>query len=850
MAQWYAELEARGSLVGWLSFDDGDRDELGVLGYVVGALETAGCRFSANVRSLIESNGFATSDVLTGGIINELCQLAEPVFLFIDDLHLLRDTALQHVLMSFIERAPAGLHAVVASRELPQFPLARARALGKVVEITARDLRFSAAETAAFMASAGTEALDANELKLLDGRVEGWVAGLKLAAIALENDVVPARLLEMISGRTWTYADFFVEVVIARQSPQLADFLLTTSLLDTFCPELCDAVTESAGARAMIDEIESRGLFIFSLDGERRWYRYHHLFAEFLRAQFATCFAERGRAVHARAGRWLAAAGLPDDAFAHAIKAHDFGLAAEILNERCHNLFYDGQLRFLLDYAAQIPPDVLERYPRVQLAKAWSLVLEWKFAEARAILDSVKRRLGALAGSTSREAMLYLHCTMMLAQFEDDMPAVEHKCAALIERFMDSDPYLVGTYYTSLLYAEREQFKLRNARRLDVLARDYFTRSGSRFVIVWHQSIAGPTKFLAGDTAGAIAALRDGFAAAIGISGRESPLASIPALLLAEIHYERNELEEAHALVSVHLELATGLGFVDQLVAGYLTHSRLERHAGDFAAADRSLERGLELALSRGFHRLVNNIIAEQIAQALRRERIDDALRIGHAFELPAEPDRLLPKSGTTTGTEARAVAWVALAQAQRRLPLALLLAKRWLQFAESAGAVRAEIRWATIVAQILLAGGDARGAERITRRAIAAAAPGRFMRTFLDLGRLLPLLVGEAGAADANPADAFAYELLALVQGYPVAPEEAGSVAPTEIRAPIEQLNVREIEIVKLVAAGMSNREIAERLALSEGTVKWHAHRVFDKLGVQRRTAAVQVARRMGLIA
>jgi LuxR family maltose regulon positive regulatory protein len=465
----------------------------------------------------------------------------------------------------------------------------------------------------------------------------------------------------------------------------------------------------------------------------------------------------------------------------------------------------------------------------------------------------VKRRLDATANASSRERMLYLHCTMMLAQFEDDMPAVERKCATLIDEYPDSDPYLVGTYYTSLLYAEREQFTLRNARRLDVLARDYFRRSGSRFVIVWHQSIAGPTKFLAGDTAGAIEALQDGFDAAITIGGRESPLASIPALLLAEVHYERNELEAANALVSVHLGLAGELGFVDQLVAGYLTYSRLERHAGDFAEAERILERGLELAHSRGFHRLVNAIVAEQIAQAIARGRIADALRIGNAYDVPADPDRLLPRAGTTTGTQARAVACVTLAHAQGRTADALTVAKRWLQFTQGAGAVRAAISWAPIVAQLLHSSGDVRGAERLMRRAIAAAAPGRFMRTFLDLGRLLPVLAGDATPVDGESTDAaaaFLHELLALAQGYPVAPEPNGTAAPAQITAPVEQLNARELEIVKLVAAGMSNREIGERLALSEGTVKWHAHRVFDKLGVQRRTQAVQVARRMGFIA
>jgi LuxR family maltose regulon positive regulatory protein len=436
----------------------------------------------------------------------------------------------------------------------------------------------------------------------------------------------------------------------------------------------------------------------------------------------------------------------------------------------------------------------------------------------------------------------------MLAQFEDDMPTVERHCTTLLEGFMDADPYVVGTYYTSLLYAEREQFKLLRFEKLDACARDYFRIAGSRFVLVWHQSIVGPTRFLAGDLQGAIDALEDGMDAAAAVAGCGSPLASIPALLLAEIHYERNDVALASELVDRHLALASGLGFVDQLVAGYLTSSRLARLRGDAREAERILGRGMDLAHARGFGRLAEHIVAEQMTRSLAEGDLDRARRLATVHELRVGLECVVPKPRSTTRTEARANAWVSLARAEGRIDDALEVARRWQRFAERSGAVRSDVRWSLVVAQILLGRGDARAAERVTRRAIASATPGRFVRSFLDIGATLTLLLGdiEADSAATSATDSFTNELLQLA-GALRTPARA---RPLPEPAPLsEPLNAREVEIVRLVASGFSNRDIADRLGMTEGTVKWHLHRIFDKVGARRRTQVVHHARSIGLL-
>ncbi|MBD5605607.1 MAG: hypothetical protein IAI48_11040, partial [Candidatus Eremiobacteraeota bacterium] len=713
LRQWYDALRAGGMAAGWLSFDPSDTGGIGVLAYLVQAIESAGHRFGPPVASIVAPESVATVDAAIDTVVNDLCGAGRPVFLFLDDVHALRTAAASEALALFLERAPDSLHVAVASREEPHMPLARARALGNVVEITALDLRFSRDETVEFMSAFNHERLDVGDIEKLDARVEGWAAGLTLAALALEGALDPGDVLDSISGRGRSFAGYFVEVVLARQSAELREFLLSTSLLERFSPELCDAVTEGSEARAFIDEIESRGLFVFSLDGERRWYRYHHLFADFLRRELARRDPDRAVAIHGRASRWLAAAGLHDAAFEHAIAANDFELAASALAERCHTMFYDGQLRVLLDRASQLPESILDDHPRVQLAKAWSLVLEWKFVETRAILAKVRASLARSGRATPLDRTLLLHCTMMLAQFEDDMPAVERHCTTLLDECLDADPYVIGTYYTSLLYAEREQFKLLRYERLGARAHEYFRIAGSRFVLVWHESIVGPTRFLAGDSQGAIESREDGMRAAVAVGGAESSLASIPALLLAEIHYERNELEIASTLLDRHLARASELGFVDQLIAGYVTSSRLARLRGDAREAERMLGRGMDLAHARGFGRLEQHIVAEQMARSLAEGAVDRARRLATVPDLRVERRFVIPRPGATTRDEARASAWVGFARAEGRLDDALEVARRWQRFVERAGAVRSDVRWSLVVAQIVLARGDARAAER-----------------------------------------------------------------------------------------------------------------------------------------
>lgn len=850
MMQWHATLLAHGAAACWISLDHSDRDGVEILSYAAAALESGGVA-TPGVKALI-AEGAVSPEVALAGLIDDLLEAKRPVVVFLDDLHVLKAPATLRTLSLFIGRAPANVHFVLATREAPDLPLARSRVQGSVVEVTADDLRFSEGEMASFMAMNGHGDLDRQTIGALDDCTEGWAAGLRLASLAMTADTDACRMLTTFTGGRRAIADFFAQDVLAHYPAEVQDFLFDTAILERLCPALCDTVTGSGNARNVLDRIEESGLFLFSLDDDRTWYRYHHLFADFLMRRAADSRANRVAELHRRASRWLSENGFDVDAFEHAMKAGDPSLAASLLDRCCLSTFYGGQVRTLLALAERVPAAELTRFPRVTLTKAWSLIIQWNFDEARPLLAAARARVEAMRVDAAVDAaelaeleFLLLHREMMLAQFEDDMPLVERQCHQLMRAAVETDPYVSGTLYTSLIFAERELFRLGNAASHEVKALGHFRRSGSRFVIVWHQSIMGPTRLLAGNTDKAIEALQDGIEAATVIAGPLSPLAAIPSLLRAEVHYERNEIEEADRLCTTYLPLAGELGFIDQLVAGYLTRSRLLRLAGDGGAAATVLDDGLETARAKGFHRLERHLWCERITHLLRDGRNAEALSLVQRHALVAkEPTR--PLGVVTTTAEVDAILWVRVALARNHVAQAVAVASQWRAFTDRAGAIRSTIRWDILLAQALTLQGDVPAAQRALRRAVVNATPGRFIRCFLDEGAVIIGLLSQSYGDRPADADGLAATLLLR------APQPDGLHVRSEDfdqEVPREALNPREIEILQLVDSGLLNKEIGLRLGMTEGSVKWYLQQIYDKLGTRRRSVAVQWARQLGLL-
>ena len=849
LAQGFAAERAVRPAAGWLTFDAGDRDPIVMLTDLAAACgDACGGASEAEIGDFGDAGSFAAPEVVVAALASRFTGRETPAVIYLDDVHLLNGSPAWPLLWRFSELAGPGLRLVMASRTALEAPLARLRALGELVELGTADLRFGAEETTAFLAGAAPE-LDRGTAERLGARTEGWIVGLKLACFAIRGSADPSRAPEAFSGERREVADFFAEDVFARLEPELQDFLMETSVLDRLCPALCDAMTGTSNGRRMLDEVEASGLFLASLDEHRTWYRLHQLFAEFLRRRLRDRRPGATPRLHLRASDWFGAADLYLEAFDHAIKAEEPTLAAEILDRRCDQLFEQGQETAILRLADQIPEAVRARYPGILLATAWRLLVQWKFGQARELLDICQERLAEMADREEapptelrRLECLLLHRRAMQAVFEDNLGLAQAVSERLLHDHAEIPPYVRGTVHSTLLAAQREQFRLRDVDRLESLTRENLARSSSRYVLVFFEAMIGPIRLLMGQTEAAGKALQRGLDIAHGIAGAGSPLAAVVALPLAELQYERGDLGAARQLLDGHLAHATEHGFVDQLIAGWITRARLLALDDDLGAALRVLEEAAGFGAGRGFERLRLHALAERIDLLVRAGRAEPALGLRRELGLQRAPACATPGPAPCRNDEIRARAWTRLAQAEGRGEDALPVARAWRRITETAGAVRSQIHWEIALARLQAGAGDVLAGRRTLAQAVQRAAPLGLVRSFVDEARALAPLLPE-------PADS---EQAALVEAIRKA---SGRCAPIRTPAGAEDetgvpraLSQRELEILRLVGSGLLNKEIGYRLGMTEGTVKWRLQRVYDKIGARRRSQAVAKARQFGL--
>ena len=860
LLQWLQSLEQRGVTAAYLALTPLQRDPIEFLSHLADAIHAQTGLTLPTIRLFLADESILSADLLAKRIGAKLGETGRPVFLLLDDVHYLNGSAASAALRTIIACAPPGLHVVLASRETLDIPLARLKAHGRMCEITAHDLCFLGTESAELLAQSGAGDLTDNQHAVLEQRTEGWAVGLKLAALALTSNPDRTAILNGFSGERADIWDYFIQDVVAGWGDDLETFLLKTSILDRVCAPLCDAVTERNDSRQMLDHCARAGLFLFPADDTRTWYRFHHLFRDFLVRAFNDRLPAQRAELHARASAWFLEAGLHVDAFEHALKAKDPIRAAQILDTHLDAMFDAGQARTINRLATEIPPHVQAFYPRIMLAAAWPRAWYWKFADVRHLLSACRARLAdmqrlnaAPAAELAAIADLVRHREMMLAECEDDMAAVETIGAKLMPNCDHMNPFVAGSIHSALLLSKREHYKLFETERLDASARNFLERCESPQVLIAHDAVAGTTRLMMGDTDGALAALRGGLDIAVHLSGPGAAIGATCALPLAELLFERNELDAVSELLDAYLPVATELGFVDQLICGWLTQSRLFRARGDHDAALRVLGTAGAFASHSGFDRLGLAVADERIRQLLRSGRPDEALRTARQAGIKPAAGAPIPSGKVTTRDEARASIRVSWLELHNRRADALALARHWRSFTAGASAPRNALRWDIRIAHLLHLDGEFRSAKRTLLRAIEIAEPCGFMRVFLDEPALLDALLPRASQDKVDPSnrlDVFAARLRAAFE------DNAGHKAFHSYSVDAEPaplggtLTKHELQVLRLAAGGLTNHEVGDRLGMTEGSIKWHLQQIYDKLGVRRRLQAVERARHLGFIA
>ncbi len=851
--------------VAWLSLDEGDNDPARFLTYLLAALRKVEAELAGELLCTLQSpQPPATVEALTI-LINEVARIPDRIILVLDDYHLIEAQEIHDALTFLLEHLPPQMHLVIATRDDPRLPLARLRARGQLTELRASDLRFTSAEAARFLNQAMDLELSAEDIAALETRTEGWIAGLHLAALVMQGTPpVQGRrdtsaFVKSFTGSHRFVLDYLIEEVLDQQPAGIQTCLLQTSILDRLTAPLCEAVCSagpSGNGQELLEKLDRANLFIVPLDEERRWYRYHHLFAELLRQRLGQTQPEWVPELHRRASVWHEQNGFLDEAIEHALHTQDFERAASLIEQHVDEIWQRGEHTRLRRWLSGLSGELVDARPHLCILRAWDMFTHGQQDAAEQCLQTAERAIEAGTGEARKT----------MPPVQDQRPDLERRMiqgrAAAIRGFL-------------AFYRGDAQGTFRHARRaLELLPEHDLTwRSTATVALGDAYSFAGQVEAAERVRLEALEASK---------AAGNTYMILIAGMKLAVTLRQRGQLQRVMVLCQQQRQLADDAYLSRTVVAGWLwaVCGEVLAERNELDAALHQGQRGVELTergrdvamigwsnmclarilFSRGDLAGVEGVVrkmdrmarelyvppwitsgmaAWQVRTWLAQGNLDAAAQWVAERGLDAEGDLAYLHE----------MEYMALARiwiAQRSLEEAVALLQRLPGTTEMGGHTSRAIEILMLQALALQDDGDTGQAVETLERALTLAEPGGFIRSFVDEGPPMARLLYEAAARGIAPD--YARRLLAA---FPAVEHGQPGSSETQTAEPnlVETLSERELEVLHLVAQGLTNREIAARLYLSLNTVKAHNRNINGKLGTHSRTHAVARARSLGIL-
>lgn len=797
----------------WLSLEEGDGDPTRFLTYLVAALQAADPAIGLAALGMLQSPQPAPPESLLSTLINDIAVTPRPFALVLDDYHLIRSLPVHEQLAFLVEHQPGQLHLVIATREDPPLPLARLRARGQIVELRQSDLQFTPEETTEFVRRVAQVELSASDIDVLHRHTEGWIAGLQLAAQSIRQPEGIRRLSESFAGSHRFILDYLIEEVFRQQPADTRDFLLRTSILDRFTSALCDAVTGREGSREAIQTLEQVNLFIVPLDETRQWYRYHHLFADVLRHRLQIEQAEEMPGLHRRASQWFEAEGYLADAIQHALAASDWERAARLIGQASDAMLKRGEIVTLIGWCHKLPEEIIHSQPPLSITYAWALILASQFDPAEAILERVEQEAQNQPVTLGEVAAAQAY----LARARGDYPRLIQKSEQALVLLPETELAARGLVALNLGLTYWHAGRLDDAQRVLHEAEEKSRRSGNDYGLLSAQVFLARTLATRGRLRQAAAMYPSLIQA-----GGHAPILALAHYDLCTIYYEWNDLPKAMEHLIHGMEISAHSGNVEFQNAGHILQAFLSLAQGDSAGALEAIEKSH--ALARDFPPAVRaRSAACHVRVALALGDMETAQQWGERLAENVDAHSLYRFLGLSRPL---------LLIAQDRKGAAVDQLKACYATASQAG-----WGYAIIAVRVLqsLAAESLEEALEFLGEALRLAQPDGFIRTFADAGEPLAPLLREAAVRGILPE--YVGQILSAIK---VAPQASSLVEP---------LSERELEVLRLVTAGLSNREIARKLFISPGTAKTHIHHLCGKLGVRNRTEAASRAKELGLV-
>ncbi len=823
--------------VAWLSLDEGDSDPARFLTYLIAALQTVFGGIGADAAAALQSPQPPPAEAVLTALLNELVALPGNCILVLDDYHVIgarsgggtttADTSTDAAMAFLLEHLPPSLHLVIATREDPGLPLARLRGRGQLVELRAADLRFTPDEAASFLNQVMGLDLSADEIAALETRTEGWIAGLQLAALSMHGAGDVAGFIQSFTGSHRFVLDYLVEEVLGRQTAGVQAFLLRTAILDRMCGPLCDAVLggDAAGSgQATLEYLERANLFSVPLDGERHWYRYHHLFRDLLRQRLGQSLApDEIAGYHMRASQWYEEHGLRFEAFRHATAAHDIERAERLIAEGGMPLHSLGVVTAILDWLDSLPKTVMDARPWLWVRSATPPPMAGRTTGVEKKLQAAEKAMpeGAPADQTRDliGQIAAIRATLAVVRYQPEAAMLEAR-RALEHLHADNVPFR-SRATCALGTACQLQGDRSAARRAYVEALAIAQAGGSLYYMVMALTNLGRIQEVENQLQQAAETYRRSLQL---LSDQGPPNANEEYIGLARLAYEWNDLDAAEQHGQRSLQLARQYDpTVDRFILSEVLLARVKLARGEIAAAAAMLAETERTVRRNNYVQRLPDVAAAQVLVLLRQGNVAAAARLAQDHNLPLSQARVF------------------LAQGQPAAALAVLERQR--QQAEARNWQDERLKVLVLQARAHQAAGDDVQAVRILGEALALAEPSGFIRLFVDEGPPMAELLAKMKAENGRM-QAYIGNLLAAFGS-----QAEHQPVTFDLQPLPEPLSPREFEILRLIDQGLSNREIGARLFLALDTVKGHNRRIFDKLQVQRRTEAIARARELGLL-
>jgi LuxR family maltose regulon positive regulatory protein len=824
----------------WLSLDKADNDPLRFLSYLAAALQSIEPGIGADVLDEMRASGvvsgsrsFQIESILTI-LLNDVTDLADNFLLVLDDYHLIEAPAIHAAVSFLLEHQSAQMHLVIASRTDPPVPVALLRGQGQLIEMHAIDLAFAPDEVATFLNESMGLSLSPEQVTALQRRTEGWIAGLQMAALSIQGRGDASDFIQAFTGSHRYIIDYLTEEVLGRQTEDVQTFLKQTAILNRLTGSLCDAVTLRDDGQWTLESLEAANLFIVPLDEERQWYRYHQLFADALQSRLRASDTDLIEELHQRAAVWFEKQGFIEYAIRHAAAGNMLETAATLVETNANAMLGRGELFTLLDLIELLESQADMR-PWLCIYKSWALALSGQLDQADRWRQKAEAVIAASKVKPSQRmlghiAAVQFYCDSYRGKTDtafayaqralEYLPEDEQIARSIVASTIGSSLRFVGEYTQALEALEATRQKAREA--------------GNHYLELYALTTLSAVAYYQGQLHQSCRFAQEALQMSTQPSGQMLPSTSWALKGLGLIHYEWNDLEAAEEYTQLAVDLGPKWGEPIELTHMLLLLSQIKLAKRDLAGAKDAFEKGEEVIQSHSVSPgLVNWVKAQQARYWLKLGDTEAAVQWVQDSGLSTEDE-----ISSFRMSQYRNRARVYLATGKYEKALRLLI--RLQEHVEAAGRTRSLIQTLVLRALAHQALNDTPQALGALKRALDLTQSEGYIRMFVDEGEPMARLLRLALSEGVNP-----NYISRLLAGFP----EPTEPSATGDYALVEPLSERELEVLRLIAAGLSNQEIAQELVIAVSTVKSHINHIYGKLGVKSRTQAIAKAQSLRLL-